>query len=75
MVYLEMFFKSGSHDLKEQYIIYDVNSMFADIGGYLGLLLGDRWANNSILSVSLLLIGWLKRRQFLSTVMNFATAQ
>ncbi len=41
-----MFFKSGSHDLKEQYIIYDVNSMFADIGGYLGLLLGDRWANN-----------------------------
>ncbi len=38
----EVYFKTASHDLKEQYIIYDENSMFADIGGYLGLLLGDR---------------------------------
>ena len=26
--------------MKEQYFIYDVNALIADIGGYLGLLLG-----------------------------------
>ncbi len=42
---LAFFFKSGSYDVKEQYVIYDENSMFADIGGYLGLLLGDRYCD------------------------------
>ena len=39
---LNIYVKTGRRDVKEKYIIYDVNSMFADIGGYLGLLLGDR---------------------------------
>ena len=31
---------SGNYEMKEQYFIYDGNSLIADIGGYLGLLLG-----------------------------------
>ena len=30
----------ASHEEKEQYLLYDVDSFIADIGGYLGLLLG-----------------------------------
>ena len=33
-------FLNGHYEEKEQYIIYDSNSMIADIGGYKGLLLG-----------------------------------
>ena len=33
-------FLNGRYEEKEQYIIYDSNSMIADIGGYMGLLLG-----------------------------------
>ena len=33
-------FLNGHYEEKEQYIIYDSNSMIADIGGYMGLLLG-----------------------------------
>ena len=29
-----------SYEEKEQYIIYDTGSFFADVGGYMGLLLG-----------------------------------
>ena len=32
-------FLNGRYEEKEQYIIYDSNSMIADIGGYMGLLL------------------------------------
>ncbi len=73
---LEFFFKSGSYDVKEQYIIYDADSMFADIGGYMGLLLGDRSLKMfsrcnayttlnicSILSVVTLIVGWIRRRE------------
>ena len=31
---------SGSYDEKKQYYIYDVSSFIADVGGYMGLLLG-----------------------------------
>ena len=31
---------SGNYEMKEQYFIYDGNALIADIGGYLGLLLG-----------------------------------
>ncbi len=44
---LLIYFKSSSYDVKEQYLIYDENSMFADIGGYMGLLLGDRYVNEN----------------------------
>ena len=33
-------FLNGRYEEKEQYIIYDSNTMIADIGGYMGLLLG-----------------------------------
>ena len=33
-------FQNGRYEDKEQYIIYDYNSMIADVGGYMGLLLG-----------------------------------
>ena len=29
------------HEISEHYYIYDVNSLIADIGGFLGLLLGQ----------------------------------
>ena len=31
---------SGSYDEKKQYYIYDLSSFIADVGGYMGLLLG-----------------------------------
>jgi hypothetical protein len=34
-------YASGNYDVSEQYPIYDANSLFADVGGYLGLLLGQ----------------------------------
>ncbi len=39
-VWLEVYFRNGRYPVKEQYYIYDENSLVADIGGYLGLLLG-----------------------------------
>ena len=39
---MRLYFKTSRYNLARQYIIYDANTMFADIGGYLGLLLGDR---------------------------------
>ena len=37
---IQLWFPSGRYLEREQYWVYDVNSLFADIGGYLGLLLG-----------------------------------
>jgi hypothetical protein len=37
---IKMILTSGRYIEKKQYLIYDNNSMIADIGGYLGLLLG-----------------------------------
>ena len=39
---LELKFRiiSSSHKEEDQYIIYDFNSFFGDVGGFLGLLLG-----------------------------------
>ncbi len=33
-------FSSGRHEVREQYVVYDLGSFVADAGGYLGLLLG-----------------------------------
>jgi hypothetical protein len=33
-------FQTTRHDVMEQYIIYDSDSFIADVGGFLGLLLG-----------------------------------
>ena len=37
---LNFFMPTTTHSVKEQYVIYDGNSFVADVGGYLGLLLG-----------------------------------
>ena len=37
---LYMYFINGQYDEREHYIIYDYNSFIADVGGYMGLLLG-----------------------------------
>ena len=37
---LYMYFINGQYDEREQYVIYDYNSFIADVGGYMGLLLG-----------------------------------
>ena len=39
-------FEDGSYQLTEEYIVYDSNDFIADVGGYLGLLLG-----HSVLSI------------------------
>ncbi len=38
--WLRFYFKSGKYGIKEEYLVYDENSFIADVGGYLGLLLG-----------------------------------
>ncbi len=37
---LEFFFKTGRHEVMEQYLVYDYDSLMPDIGGYMGLILG-----------------------------------
>ena len=37
---MRFFIFSDNFEEKTQYVIYDLNSLIADIGGYLGLLLG-----------------------------------
>ncbi len=37
---LNIILPTSTHSFKEQYVIYDYNSFVADVGGYLGLLLG-----------------------------------
>ena len=40
LVKLSFIISSGEYEKKEHYFIYDGNTLIADIGGYLGLLLG-----------------------------------
>ena len=37
---LEVVITQRSYEEREQYVIYDTNSFIADVGGYMGLLLG-----------------------------------
>merc|ERR1712061_542020 len=37
---LTFIFKDGSYQEVQEYIVYDIYSFIADVGGYLGLLLG-----------------------------------
>ncbi len=45
----------SQYTLKDQYYVYDGNSLIADIGGYLGLLLG-----HSIFSIVSILNDWFR---------------
>ncbi len=46
MLELKLQMHGGRHEVKEEYVIYDFNTFIADVGGFLGLLLG-----HSLLSV------------------------
>ena len=37
---MELKFVSGRHEVRSQYVLYDLNAFIADVGGFLGLLLG-----------------------------------
>ena len=37
---INLHYANGRYEEKKQYLIYDFNSMIADVGGYMGLLLG-----------------------------------
>ena len=50
MVFL---FEDGSYKLQEEYIVYEINDFIADVGGYLGLLLG-----HSMLSIYYMSVEW-----------------
>ncbi len=50
--------ESGVHEEKEQFVIYTTNDFIADIGGYLGLLLG-----HSVLSVYISAAAWVKTKK------------
>ena len=50
---MSFLFEDGSYQLEEEYIVYDANDFIADVGGYLGLLLG-----HSILSICHMSAKW-----------------
>ena len=39
-LHLYLYYVNALYDEKEEYVIYDTNSFIADVGGYMGLLLG-----------------------------------
>ena len=49
-------YRDGTYNLNEEYLVYDFNNFIADIGGYLGLLLG-----HSILSVYTMSADWITK--------------
>lgn len=51
---LEFQFKDGMYQTSEEYIVYDADSFIADVGGYLGLLLGHSMLSIYSNSVELL---------------------
>ena len=49
-------FRDGMYNINEEYLVYDYNNFIADIGGYLGLLLG-----HSILSIYSMSADWITK--------------
>ncbi len=39
-LWLRLKYPESRYDVREEYLIYDINSFIADVGGFLGLLLG-----------------------------------
>ena len=54
-LHLYLYYVNGRYDEKEQYLIYDLSSLIADVGGYMGLLLGY-----SIQGMLEMVVGWWK---------------
>ena len=55
-MHLDCVMVDNSYNEEEDYVIYDVNSFIADVGGYMGLLLGS-----SLLSVYMSIEDVVKR--------------
>ena len=55
-IYLTFHYRDGLYNLNEEYLVYDFNNFIADIGGYLGLLLG-----HSILSIYSTSADWITK--------------
>ena len=55
-IQLMFHFRDGMYNLNEEYLVYDYNNFIADIGGYLGLLLG-----HSILSIYSMSADWITK--------------
>ena len=55
-MHLEFIMPESSYNEEEQYIIYDVDSFIADVGGYMGLLLGS-----SLLSLFMAIENFLRK--------------
>ena len=51
---LSFLFYDGSFDVREEYLVYDICNLIADVGGYMGLLVGQ-----SILGIYYLSTHWL----------------
>ena len=59
-VKLYLFVKTGLFEEREQYLIYDWNSFIADVGGFLGLLLG--WSMYSLYQELAAIVGRMKNK-------------
>ena len=51
---LKFLYHDGSFDVREEYLVYDISSLMADVGGYLGLLVGQ-----SILGIYYMSADWV----------------
>ncbi len=65
---LRFMFPSGKYEEREQYHVYDVDSLIADVGGYMGLLLGH--SLYSLYLIAYNAIQMLKARSCTSVVLD-----
>ena len=59
-VKLYLYFKDGLFEEREQYLLYDWDSFIADVGGFLGLLLG--WSMYSLYQEMAAIVGRMKNK-------------
>ena len=62
---LRLGYMNGRYEVRKQYPLYDINSFIADVGGYLGLILGY-----SILSLCSVIEKWIISKSKKSTTSN-----
>ena len=64
-LHLRLGYMNGRYEVRKQYPLYDINSFIADVGGYLGLLLGG-----SILGLCSGVEKWIVSKSKKSTIIN-----
>ena len=62
---LRLGYMNGRYEVRKQYPLYDINSFIADVGGYLGLILGY-----SILSLCSVVEKWIVSKSKKSAMSN-----